>query len=181
MESCCGVCTIIPDCKGFTFVPEGEQVGRCYPKAGLGNKVATDPSLGYVSGTISDAQREQVIAEVEAKMSGGAVKRDSSRPDPNARLPRATCKFEEDMDYSSHDLPNGSLKRMDKQDCCDYCAASEDCKGFTYVNEQNGEGGWCFLKSSTVGKRKADPRMGFTSGYVTGKPQEQRQAAAVSA
>mmetsp|Transcript_10819 Transcript_10819/g.19753 ORF Transcript_10819/g.19753 Transcript_10819/m.19753 type:complete len:422 (-) Transcript_10819:212-1477(-) len=174
-ESCCGVCAIVPECKGFTFQPDPEKGdGMCFPKSQLNNKVKSDSSLGYVSGEISDVQRQEVVDRINSKYrsseggsgaSGGAGS--ARRPDPKAELPQATCKFEANMDYTGNDLDYGNLKRKDKQACCDYCAASSDCKGFTYMEDPEDKGeGWCFLKSSNSGKRQADPRMRLTSGIV---------------
>ncbi|GAB5354690.1 hypothetical protein AAMO2058_000140700 [Amorphochlora amoebiformis] len=176
-ESCCGVCAIVPECKGFTYLPDGGQDGGlCYPKQSVTNKVKADPTLGYVSGQVSDAQREEVVAAINEKYAAGGGEQKGSatgrrsrinRPDPKADLPAATCQFESNVDYTGQDLSMGSLKRKDKQDCCNYCAANPDCGGFTFMEDPDGKDfGWCFMKSSNVGRREADPRMRLTSGVV---------------
>jgi len=183
-EACCGVCTIIPQCAGYTFKPgqdsssesgssqqQQQQQGTCYPKSAVANKVPTDPAMGIVSGTITDAQREEAVQALNAKAGGGqsgGQRSGARRPSLSQDLPSATCSFEKDVDFSSHDLPSGTIRRKDRQACCDYCAAADDCKGFTFMESTSAEDleGYCFLKSSDVGRRDADPRMRITSGVV---------------
>ncbi|GMF36201.1 unnamed protein product [Phytophthora lilii] len=173
-EECCNKCAQTSGCAAFTFVNYGwDGQTHCYLKSGTGKK-------RDVAGAVS----AMVTSNCPVKGGGycGNDRGTSCCPGTTYCQPWNSGYYQcidkpkqcstqlTDVDFYGNDM--GVSFGNYPWECCDKCAATPGCVGYTFVNTDP-RGPACYLKSSVSGKRVS---IGALSGVVTSSSSNHIQA-----
>merc|ERR1719210_264500 len=125
-EACCHLCSQVPGCAAFTYLPHdwtGDGDPTCFLKGGCSIKV----------------------------LKAQGVAGEQSSPTP---MPQSCVSLSLGYDCYGQDLPNGSVDGATPAACCDICSSTPGCLAFTYLpHDWSGKGGpKCFLKNGCSNK-----------------------------
>jgi hypothetical protein len=154
---CCDKCADTAGCKAYTFVNHNAD-GRtaCYLKKGTGRK---QTKVGAVSSTVLNPKPACTTPEYGAcgSAASGTTCCPSGfycqawNPTYYQCMPApAQCSQQfTNVDFAGNDLE--TVYGVKPDECCAKCAATKNCRAYTFVNANPGRPA-CYLKSSAAGK-----------------------------
>lgn len=155
---CCDLCAQTFRCKAYTFVnSNSDGHTACYLKSGIGTKNSV---AGAVSAVVtyplasSCPNAANGLCGSKAKGAGCCPSGYYCQPwdwQFYSCIPKPNkCRVQlPDVDFYGSDM--GTVYGLSPSACCDKCAATSGCKGYTFVNDNPGATA-CYLKSSLAGK-----------------------------
>ncbi|KAE9037412.1 hypothetical protein PR001_g8392 [Phytophthora rubi] len=164
-EECCTKCSATSGCVVFTFINSGwDGQTHCYLKSSTGTKKTV---AGAVSAVVASATCSTPTDGYCGNSKGSTCCPTTAYCQPwnsdyyQCKDLPAKCSTQlTDVDFYGNDM--GVSFGGFPWDCCETCASTPGCVGYTFVNADS-RGSACYLKSSLAGKRTS---VGAVSGTV---------------